>query len=73
MMPETFSLRIERSFAASRARVFRAFTERAPRSQWLRPGDDWTVPVTELDPHRDDQEQGWPAFLDPLGKLLASR
>jgi uncharacterized protein YndB with AHSA1/START domain len=127
--------------------VFRAFTEPALRSQWLRPADDWTVPVTELDArvggryrdvfrspdgaefseagefrelsrperlvytcrfegggvlepdmlvtielrdagggktslrleqsgyrerkNRDEQEQGWPAFLDQLSKLLA--
>jgi uncharacterized protein YndB with AHSA1/START domain len=124
MKPETFALRLERSFAAPREAVFRAFTEAALRSQWLRPGDDWTVPVTELEPrpggryrdvfrspegaefseagefrvverperlvytcrfegggvleqsgyrerkNRDDQEQGWPAFLDQLGKLL---
>ena len=147
MTPETFSLRIERSLAAPRERVFRAFADPALRSQWLRPGDDWTVPVTELDPrvggryrdvfrspdgqafsetgefrelrrperlvyscrfegggvlepdmlvtidlhdlgagktrlvleqagyrerkNRDEQEQGWPAFLDQLAKLLA--
>ncbi len=147
MEPETFALRLERSFAAPRESVFRAFTEPALRSQWLRPGDDWTVPVTELDPraggryrdvfrspdgveyseagefrevrrperlvygcrfegggvlepvtnvtidfhdlgagktrlvleqsgyrerkNRDEQEQGWPAFLDQLAKLLA--
>jgi uncharacterized protein YndB with AHSA1/START domain len=52
MKPETFALRIERSFAAPREAVFGAFTEAALRSQWL------------------DQEQGWPAFLDQLGKLL---
>jgi uncharacterized protein YndB with AHSA1/START domain len=50
MPPESFALRIERSFAAPRERVYRAFTERALRARWLRPGDDWTVPVTELDP-----------------------
>ena len=147
MKPETFALRLERSLAAPRETVFRAFTEAALRSQWLRPGDDWTVPVTELEPHtggryrdvfrspdgtefsesgefrevkrperlvytcrfegggvlepdmlvslgfhdlgdgktrlvleqsgyrerenRDEQERGWPAFLDQLGKLLA--
>jgi PhnB protein len=147
--PASFGLRLERSFAAPRAQVFHAFTEPALRSQWLRPGDDWTVPVTELDPrvggryrdvfrspdgteftetgefrevkpaerlvytsrfegggvlepdmlvtlefrdggagksrlvveqsgyrsrkNRDEQEQGWPAFLDQLGKLLARR
>jgi len=49
MATATFSLRIERSLAAPRERVFRAFTERALRGRWLRPGDDWTVPATELD------------------------
>jgi len=147
MTREGFSLRIERSFAAPREQIFRAFTEPALRSQWLRPGDDWSVPATELDPrvggryrdvfrspdglefnetgelrelrrperlvyscrfegggvlepdmlvsidlhdlgkgktrlvleqsgyherkNRDEQEQGWPAFLDQLAKLLA--
>lgn len=50
MTPETFALRIERSLAARRDRVFRAFTEPALRSRWLRPADDWTVTLTELDP-----------------------
>ena len=148
MTPETFALRLERSFAAPREQAFRAFTEPALRSQWLRPGEDWTVSVTELDPrvggryrdvfrspagteysesgefrelvrperlvyscrfegggvlepemlvslelhdlgagktrlvleqagyrsrqNRDEQEQGWPAFLDQLAKTLAS-
>lgn len=147
MPPETFALRIERSFAAPRERVFRSFTDPALRRQWLRPADDWTVPVTELEPrvggryrdvfrspdgaefsesgefrelrrperlayscrfegggvlepdmlvtlelhdlgaaetrlvleqsgyrerrNRDEQEQGWPAFLDQLAQLLA--
>ena len=147
MTTETFALRLERSFAAQRETVFRAFTEPALRSQWLRPGDDWAVPATELEPraggryrdvfrspdgteysesgvfreltrperlvytcrfegggvlepdmlvtvdfhdlgagktrlvleqsgyrsqkNRDEQEQGWPAFLDQLAKLLA--
>ena len=48
-MPATFGLRLERIFEASRDRIFRAWTDRALRAQWLRPGDDWTVPVTEVD------------------------
>ena len=146
MTSPTFALRLERTFPTPREAVFRAFTEAALRSQWLRPGDDWTVPVTELEPHpggryrdvfrspegqefseagefrevkrperlvytcrfegggvlepdmlvslalhdlgdgktrlvlqqsgyrerqnRDEQERGWPAFLDQLAKLL---
>lgn len=50
MPPETFALRIERSFAAPRERLFRAFTEPALRGQWLRPADDWVVTATEIDP-----------------------
>lgn len=148
MPPETFSLRIERRLPAPRERVFRAFIDPALRSRWLRPADDWTVPVTELDPrvggryrdvfrspageefsetgefrelappgrlvygcrfegggvlepdmevrielhalgagktrlvleqsgyraraNRDEQERGWPAFLDQLAKAVAS-
>ncbi len=142
-------LRIERVFAAPPEQVYRGFTERSLRSRWLRPADDWTVPITELDPrpggayrdvfvapdgvryeesgvfrelspferivyscrfegggvlepemlvsielhdlgagktrlvleqtgyrerkNRDEQEQGWPAFLDQLAKLLEVR
>ncbi len=46
---ERFDLRLERSFDAPRERIFRAFTEPALRRRWLRPADDWTVLVTELD------------------------
>jgi uncharacterized protein YndB with AHSA1/START domain len=146
MATASFGLCLERILEAPRERVFRAFTERALRARWLRPADDWTVPVTELDPrpgsayrdvfrspdgvefaesgvfqelrapgrlvyscrfegggvlepdmlvtidlhdlgggktrlaleqtgyrerkNRDEQEQGWPAFLDQLARLL---
>ncbi|MEN8161274.1 MAG: SRPBCC domain-containing protein [Myxococcota bacterium] len=139
---------MERSFDAPRERIYRAFTDPALRSRWLRPADDWTVPTTELDPrvggayrdvfrspegeefsehgrfeelreperlvyscrfegggvvepemrvvidlddagggktrvrlaqtgyrsrqNRDEQEQGWPLFLDQLAKLVAA-
>ena len=146
METTTFALRLERSFAAPREALFRAFTEPSLRAQWMRPASDWTVPVTELEPraggryrdvfrspdgaefsetgefrevrplerlvytcrfegggvlepemlvtlafhdagdgksrvvleqagyrerkNRDEQEQGWPAFLDQLDRLL---
>jgi uncharacterized protein YndB with AHSA1/START domain len=50
METTTFALRLERSFAAPREALFRAFTEPLLRSQWMRPASDWTVPVTELEP-----------------------
>jgi len=146
MSTDSHGLCIERVFDAPSERLYRAFTDRSLRSRWLRPGDDWTVPTTKLDPrvggvyrdvfvapdgtrfeetgvfhelrpgerivyscrfegggvlepemlvtielhdlgagktrlvleqtgyrdrkNRDEQEQGWPAFLDQLAKVL---
>ena len=46
---ERFDLHLERTLNSPRERIYRALTEPELRSRWLRPADDWTVPVTELD------------------------
>ncbi len=47
--PET-SLRVERTFAAPRERVFAAWTKPEALAAWMAPTDDYTVLVTALDP-----------------------
>ena len=49
MSDERHGLRIERVFDAPKERVYRAFTESPLRSRWVRPADDWQVPLTELE------------------------
>lgn len=49
MASETYGLRLERTLNAPREAVFGAWTSRELRSRWLRPADDWTVPITEID------------------------
>ena len=49
MSNQTHSLRIERTFAATREALFRAWTTPALLQQWLHPSDDWTTPVAEVD------------------------
>jgi len=53
MSEKTFSLRIERTIAAPRERLFRAWTTPELLKQWLHPGKDWTTPVAEVDLRAD--------------------
>lgn len=46
--PDT-SLRLRRTFAAPRERVFRAWTEPAALKRWFRAADGHTTPVAEVD------------------------
>ena len=46
--PET-TLRLRRTFAAPRQKVFRAWTDPEELKKWFAPGDDYTTKVPELD------------------------
>jgi uncharacterized protein YndB with AHSA1/START domain len=46
--PET-SLQIRRSFAASRERVFRAWTRPEELTRWCAPADTYRIPAAEVD------------------------
>ena len=43
------TLRLSRTFAASRERVFRAFTDPEELKHWFGPSDEYEVPVAEVD------------------------
>ena len=45
----THALRIERTFAAPREALFRAWTTPELLKRWLHPGSDWTTPVADVD------------------------
>src|SRR5690242_20545919 len=44
-----YSLRIERTFAASREEVFDAWTSPEVMRRWLHPGQDWGTPAADVD------------------------
>lgn len=43
------TLRLKRTFAASRERVFNAWTDPSELQQWFHSGDGWITPVSEVD------------------------
>src|SRR5262245_46441599 len=43
------TLQIKRTFAASRERVFRAWTDPKAMQSWLAPSDEYSVPAVEVD------------------------
>jgi uncharacterized protein YndB with AHSA1/START domain len=48
-MNETISLHISRTFTASCARLFQAWTEPAELKQWFGVADGYTTPIAEVD------------------------
>jgi uncharacterized protein YndB with AHSA1/START domain len=44
-----YTVRIERTFAASAEQVFDAWTSPEVMRRWLHPGHDWGTPVAEVD------------------------
>ena len=43
------TLEVSRVFAATKERVFRAWTSPEELKKWWRPGEGWTTPVAEVD------------------------
>lgn len=77
-------LRTERTFAAPRDRVYRAWTDAGELARWFAPGDDYVTEVLELglvhfilthelfptQQMRDEHSRGWSGCLDRLTRAI---